>query len=410
MNLKILLTILICFSILIPSFQVLASVSTNELPNGISLLSSSQEEIILQFSASPYSIETIQLNGNSYSKIVIPDASSLSESGKPDLPVFSTMISIPPNANMSVKILESKTRTLDGTFKIAPGGTPAPLEDDLQPGEWLYIEDPGVYEQRGAFPLEVVRGSDAGYLRDHHLGRVEIFPFQYHPVEGKLVFHSYLRIQIRFFYPGELSNQPIIQLDSKRTITQAPPIPFRGIVENQVINPDSIDDWQGIPSSQLAQSSVRPHFSNSSIPRYKISVWDTGIYQLTYADLEAAGMNMSTVDPSTFAMTNQGRDVAIYVSNTDGNENIFSPGEYVLFFGEKFSGDYIASLYSSENARWRSFIRQLPNGTYTTWKPQFNATMVEKYTGENVYWLEEGDDPGSRMNSVDGTDCRSNFW
>ncbi len=126
-----------------------------------------------------------------------------------------------------------------------------------------------------------------------------------------------------------------------------------------------------------------------------------GIYRLTYSDLVNAGMNVSQLDPSLLHMTNQGRDVAIYIQGEeDGSLN---EGDYIMFYGEKFRGDYMASLHTDEADGWLTYIRQFSDGTSGPWHPQFTAEMLEKYTDVNVYWLTI-DTSGSppRMEMVDG--------
>jgi hypothetical protein len=138
-------------------------------------------------------------------------------------------------------------------------------------------------------------------------------------------------------------------------------------------------------------------------PRYRVPVSKDGLYRLTYENLQAAGLDVGNVDPTTFQLHNQGSEVAIYVENLDGNGHQFSPGEFILFYGQAFSGERMAQRYSAENTNWLSFIRHLPEGGVEQWKPQMNATMVEKYNQENVYWLTEGGAPGRRMMMRDGT-------
>lgn len=100
--------------------------------------------------------------------------------------------------------------------------------------------------------------------------------------------------------------------------------------------------------------------------RVRIGVTADGITQITPADLLAAGV-VADVDPRTFALSSQGQPVAILVEGeTDG---VFSGADRLLFFGQKFRG----------------------------------PEMEQKYTDENVYWLEIGGAAGPRITSVDAT-------
>lgn len=101
--------------------------------------------------------------------------------------------------------------------------------------------------------------------------------------------------------------------------------------------------------------------------RLRIGITADGIYRLTPADLTTAGVDPTSVDPRSFAMSSMGSAVAIRVaSEADGS---FSGDDYVEFFGEKFRGD----------------------------------EQDEKYTDERAYWLDMGGVPGPRIAEVDAT-------
>jgi uncharacterized repeat protein (TIGR01451 family) len=116
--------------------------------------------------------------------------------------------------------------------------------------------------------------------------------------------------------------------------------------------------------------------ANSSLdyltpPSHKIPVAQDGIYEITYGELEAAGLPVDDLDPRTFQLFNMGSEVAIYVDGEDDGSfdapapaNLADEGDYILFYGQK---------------------------------------MNTKYTDTNVYWLRYGDTNGLRMQTKDGT-------
>ncbi len=115
----------------------------------------------------------------------------------------------------------------------------------------------------------------------------------------------------------------------------------------------------------------RPVASAPSSPaatwRLRIGVTADGLVRLTPADLAAAGVDPSTADPRTFALSSLGRPVAIRVEGeSDGR---FDAGDYLEFFGQRFRG----------------------------------PEMEQKYTDERVYWLEAGGQPGPRIPDVEAT-------
>lgn len=114
----------------------------------------------------------------------------------------------------------------------------------------------------------------------------------------------------------------------------------------------------------LAPLTMAEESAEQAVVRLRIGVTADGIVRMTPADLQAAGVNVNSVDPRTFSMSSLGQPVAILVTGeADGR---FDAGDQILFFGEKFRG----------------------------------PEMDQKYTDERVYWLEFGGVAGPRISSV----------
>jgi hypothetical protein len=98
-------------------------------------------------------------------------------------------------------------------------------------------------------------------------------------------------------------------------------------------------------------------------PGYKVTVRESGLYELSYGELAAAGLPVDTLDPATLQMFYHDQEMAVYVAGEgDGS---FDAEDYLLFYGEAISGKYL------------------------------------KYTEDNVYWLSYGQEVGLRMPEVD---------
>jgi hypothetical protein len=111
-----------------------------------------------------------------------------------------------------------------------------------------------------------------------------------------------------------------------------------------------------IHAAPQAVPGVDPNF-------YKLTVSQTGLVRVTYESLQAAGLPVTTLDPATFQLYEQGVEIARQVVDADSS-GTFTPGDYVLFYGRAVD-------------------------TY--------------YTGTNVYWLTYGVAPGLDMATRDGT-------
>ena len=62
----------------------------------------------------------------------------------------------------------------------------------------------------------------------------------------------------------------------------------------------------------------------------------------------------------------------------------------------------MAQRYAAESINWVTLTKQLTDGTFVPWHPEFNHFMMEKYTDKNVYWLTVGGVGGPQMDLVDG--------
>jgi len=103
-------------------------------------------------------------------------------------------------------------------------------------------------------------------------------------------------------------------------------------------------------------------------PSYKIVVDKDGIIQLSYADLQAAGLPVDSLNPKTLRLFWMGQEVPIQVDGE--SDNVFNSTDRVLFYG-----------------------RNLDSLVYEGVWPD------SKYTGENIYWLTYGGANGLRIST-----------
>lgn len=364
------------------------NIASAALPSGLRVLRADHDGVVLDLTTSAYTVEAKQLSIGRFQQIRVDGADMTMEWGKPQLPRVSAMLGIPPDAKVTVRVLQDDVTLVPGRFKLLPATLPARSDEDLRPGELQYEPDATVYGRNALYPAMVARAGDAAWLRDQRLVQIELFPFQYNPAEGALTWHRHLKIEVRF--DGTAAAAP--PASDQRSVQDDP---FEPILRRMLLNYDAARAWRASPQDYGAIQSPPPssYPITDTTPRYKIVVDHDGLYRLTYADLQAAGMAVDTIDPRTFHLISQGRDVAIEVAGeTDG---VFNPGDFILFYGQKLRGDIIASQHISESNFWMTY----PNG----WHPQFNAMMVERYTDENAYWLSVGGAPGPRIGTVDGT-------
>ncbi len=97
-------------------------------------------------------------------------------------------------------------------------------------------------------------------------------------------------------------------------------------------------------------------YSNSWVTHnqqyYKISVATTGIYRLTYDQLQQAGVPVNSIDPRLIQIFRRGQEQAIYFKHNQlPADNKFDNGEYLEFYGEKNDGEMDSKLYQPASAQ-----------------------------------------------------------
>jgi hypothetical protein len=112
--------------------------------------------------------------------------------GRPRLPVDVVEFLLPEDVDLnSVRAIVRNVReeTLEGQWVVAPAGlltllgrepityAPLPLTDG---------KDPSVYSRDGFFPASTVGRTTTGGMRIFNLAQVEVFPYRYNPVTGRL--------------------------------------------------------------------------------------------------------------------------------------------------------------------------------------------------------------------------------
>jgi hypothetical protein len=360
------------------------------------IISASDTQTIIEFQAPNYRVDTLEESGRTVQELFVEGASSSGAPGEPQVPRLSVLVGIPADGEVHLSILQDERKVLSEFFTILSGLKPAPIREDLSPGEWEFVHDQARSNGNEWTPVQVVQIEGEAWLRDQRIIRLSFSPFQYQPATGTLIWHQYVKVALN--YPAA---HTLPAVSGKRSVTTTA---MDGVLRQSLINYEQAQQWRRLPELEYPNS-TQAVIENDE-PRFEIAIDHDGIYRITYAEfaaaLASAGLNVSQVDPSTLRLLNQGEEIAIFVSNLDGNTAQFSQGEYILFYGEKFSGERMAELYQAEDDGWAVFAQQLPDGSQVPWAPKQNATMFEKYTDTNVYWLTFGGALGQRMTVQNG--------
>lgn len=319
----------------------------------IRLVSSDQASVVIAFTLPDYVLNEISIEGQTFTQVEVADLALSAQAGKPQLPQISTLIGLPPTGMPELQVIEIEQAHIPLDYPICPAPTPVLVQtsENVLPASPIYtfVPDEHIYASDAFFPVAHIDRTRVAWLRDHRVARLTVHPMRYNPARGELVVVKRMRFQLRFDQsPVEDASSPPV----------APSPAFEAVIGQALLNSDIARNWRAAPPVPLAAVALDVPATREG--SYKIVVDADGVYQLTYADLRAAGLPVDSLDPRTLQLFEQGQEVAIQVIGQE--DGILSAGDSILFYG-----------------------RRPPS----------------RYTDRNVYWLRFGEATGLRMNSRD---------
>jgi hypothetical protein len=321
--------------------------------SAIHLVRSDQTTAIIEIQAPPLDLSYQDTASGRCQVIQLEGYSASSVSGAPDLPSAGLMLGIPFGAEPGIRVIEADETLVPAIVDLCPVAQPifnnvagrlVWQAETIQP-------DSAIYSSNAWYPAQPVAIDSIGMIRSQRVLQIRLQPIQYNPVTKQLNIYTRLVLEVDYSSAGR---QPLGG--------QHPPIPegdFESVLAQSLLNYEQAKAWRSQPST------VSPPLEDShaaSQAAYKISVVQDGIYQLSYIALKNAGVPVDSLDPRTLRLSNQGIEVATFVSGEA--DSVFNPNDYLLFYGQKVN---------------------------------------TRYTSENVYWLSWGAGSGQRMASLDGS-------
>jgi len=173
--------------------------------------------LILSETISAFELVEKETKEGLFSQLISEGMSKTFDEGKPDLPVINRLIEIPFNSEAKIKVLSFDEEIIElknyGLSElIIPAQPSHEKSKDLE--DVPFIKDKVVYSKNEFFKKDIVKFEDKGYLRDKHLGYIEISPFEYNPVTNTLKVLNNIEIEILFIPKNNIEPQSIDRLKS----------------------------------------------------------------------------------------------------------------------------------------------------------------------------------------------------
>ncbi|MDH3268448.1 MAG: type IX secretion system sortase PorU, partial [Ignavibacteria bacterium] len=287
----------------------------------IKILASNQNSIIIEFTPQYIDTSLIKINGQEYRKIDFAYGYT-DESipwGIPSVQERKLVIGVPSEYGNSIKVVSSTYKQIDGSIVPIPTIQKENFLDGLK-----YEVSPEYYNYED-FP-ELASFGDYGIARGLGTQDIRLFPVKFDVNTNTIKLYSKIVIQIDY---GNA------QFSGKKAEDE--------LLKFSIINYDAAQYW--VKAQNKLSKIGGSVLATGQWVRFEAQA--EGIYKLDRARLESFGFNVSSVDPRTIKIYNNGGKVlselvtaprpddlienAIFVSGE--NDGSFDQSDYILFYG-----------------------------------------------------------------------------
>jgi hypothetical protein len=160
-----------------------------------------ENSIIVNYSISELNITNVKNDQGSFYRLSIPGHGRSSDPGKPELPVFSRLISIPEGSGFRINISNVKSTIIKPSGKKIEGILLPAQESEtkaIQRTKPQFKQDKRIYASRDFIPGDTVKIESLGVSRNSKLANLYISPVRYNPHANQLEIITSMRIEITF--------------------------------------------------------------------------------------------------------------------------------------------------------------------------------------------------------------------
>ncbi|MFH1195219.1 MAG: C25 family cysteine peptidase [bacterium] len=192
-------------------FPTLNSFAKEILVNGtsagveISVLQTSANSTILEYTFGGYNSEEILIAGKTYITLSVPDMVWMMDQGFPQVPIGKNSIIISDYDAVNFKIIDEEYMT-ESTIPVAP--SKGHFTRDIDPDSIPYTFDE-FYNKDAWYPSEVISLSSPYIMRDFRGVTIQFNPMRFNPVRGEMTICKRLVVEVF----NDYSQQPVNTLN-----------------------------------------------------------------------------------------------------------------------------------------------------------------------------------------------------
>ena len=329
------------FSLLIITFILIGLLvipSAKEV-QAVKAVSASTTTVQLQERSLQFQLHTPSLQIDESGHVTVAQLEqTIAEAGAPALPYYATLIALPPGADVEVVVRTAEKRTHTQVDVASVPQVTAQYTDSYFRTAADLIQTPyqdaAVYTVDALYPDTSYTVSEPMQWRDLRVVQLKLYPVRYNPVQKTLYHDTIMQVSVHF--TGDIQTVLPTTLSETSTLQTGP----------FILNGEQAVNWRTLPSQVNVPNNVLPIGTDT----YKIEVDTDGLYDISYADLAATGMDVDNVDPATLEMMHRGQSVS-YQFIGDGDSQ-FEAGEKIRFYGWAFDGSRIEKQHVINNIFW----------------------------------------------------------
>ncbi|MFH1999533.1 MAG: C25 family cysteine peptidase, partial [Planctomycetota bacterium] len=324
----------------------------------------SLDRTVISVQVHDYASETVRVNGQNYTRISLEGEGIVQRErpGFPSLPAIYRSLMLPDAARMQIHILKEEYHEIHDIDLISNKGT---ILRNVDPSTVPYTFNE-VYETDGFYPGDLTLNRDPYIMRNVRGMVVEIYPFQYNPVQRTLRVYHELEIEV------VATAESGINVLNRTANAYKPDRSFFEMQQRHFINsaavrtePPSEDGDLLIISNAAFLTAMQP-----------LVDWKN-----------ASGINTTLVDVATVG--NNSTAILNYVTNLYNQGNL----AFVLLVGdstEVVSGSYGSGLsdayYSTITSDWYPdlFVGRFSASTVAQAQTQVERTVAYEQAGHNI--------------------------
>ncbi len=222
-------------AVLLFSGLVSKPVGAQEDEEGLKVIEADRRHLLIELRLPAFEMEPVSRNGIIYQRLQLPGWGYWGRPGYPRLPRQTVPVGLPRPGSPEIRIVETESEIIPvERIYPAPALVAGGTVDRPEPVESFRL-DSAAYQADISYPGPLAEATDQGWLRDQPLFQLRLYPFQYNPARGELTVYRRIKVLITF---------PPAPLSGAETPTESPPPVFKQMLQQTLINYDSLNQAQ----------------------------------------------------------------------------------------------------------------------------------------------------------------------